>query len=355
MGRVDVAVVGAGIMGASTAWWLARQGKSVIVLERFAAGHVNGSSHGTERIFRLTHADPFWARQCVESLPLWRELEDDVRESLLLTTGHLDLGTPSDLAPKVSTAELCGIATRWMDPVEVTERWPGLSVSGPALFHAEGGRTNAEATVAAMLRRVVELGGDVRFETPVQSIATAAGGVEIVTDGATISAGVAVVTAAGWTPDLIPFVTGLPTITSSTGQVAFFTPKDSSLLWPTFIDPEVYGMSTPQGRIRLGHFLHAAPTHPDRRSFEPDPHVRSLLEQWAETHLPGVDPQPVGELSCLFGETQDDDFVIDRQGPVVVGCGFGGHGFKFAPLVGRMLAELASGDGTRVARFTLGR
>jgi sarcosine oxidase len=356
MTHVDVVVIGGGVMGASTAWWLARRGRSVVVLERFEHAHRNGSSHGTERIFRLTNADPFWSRMAVEALPLWHELEADAGESLFLTTGHIDVDTRRALQLRADAAENAGVETRWLSPAELRERWPGLRSEEHVLFHAEGGRTNAQATVDAMLRRASELGADVRYQTPVRRIRELNGGVEVETDAGPVTAGTAVVAAAGWTPYILDgVVPGLPVIETSTGQVAFFQPVEADSTWPTFVSPEVYGMSTPDGRVRVGHFRHGQPVHPDQRTFVPDPNTLGEIESWVRGCAPGLDPHNVGELSCLFGESFDDQYVMDRFGQIVVACGFGGHGFKFAPLVGRMLADLACGLSGPVDRFALGR
>ena len=358
MEQVDVVVIGGGVMGASTAWWLARRGRSVLLLERFEPRHRRGSSHGTERIFRLTNPDPFWCRHAMDALPLWRELETDSGESLMETTGHVDFDTPQHLQVVHDAAAAAGVATQLVSPDELHERWPGLAADRPVLFHAEGARTNAQATIDAMLRRTVELGGEVRHNSPALKLRETVGGVSVETEAGEVWAAVAVVTAAGWTPELVAgVVPQLPCIRSTTGQVSFFAPVDPALRWPTFVAPEVYGMSTPDGHVRVGHFLHSTPVHPDQRSFETDPATRAAIEAWVAEHAPGVDPHSVDELSCLFGETDADrgvDYVIDRVGPIVVGCGFGGTGFKFAPLVGRMLADLADGHPGPSRRFSIG-
>ncbi|MCU1393715.1 MAG: putative Monomeric sarcosine oxidase [Ilumatobacteraceae bacterium] len=357
MAPVDVIIIGGGVMGSSTAWWLARRGRSVVLLERYAQGHRNGSSHGTERIFRLTNADPFWCRHAVAALPLWRELEADTESSLFLTTGHIDYDTTDQLQLRFDAAAAAGVRTHWLAPEALAERWPGMSADRPVLFHPEGGRTNAQATIDAMVRRAAELGADVRYETPALAVRQLAEGVEVRTESETLTAGCVVVATAGWTPYVLDGqVPGLPTVDTSTGQVAFFQPHDPDATWPTFVAPEVYGMSTPDGRVRVGHFQHSEPVpHPDQRTFVPDPATRAEIERWVGAHVPGVDPHHVDELSCLFGETIDDDYIVDRCGDIVVGCGFGGTGFKFAPLVGRMLADLACGQPGPGGRFALGR
>jgi sarcosine oxidase len=101
----DVAVIGAGAVGSATAWWLARRGKSVVVLERFEAGHNRGSSHGTGCIFRLGYAEPTYVALAREALPLWRELEEDAGAELITTIGMLDFGDPHELDRLVRACE----------------------------------------------------------------------------------------------------------------------------------------------------------------------------------------------------------------------------------------------------------
>jgi sarcosine oxidase len=94
----DVVVIGAGAMGSATAWWLARLGRDVVLLEQFEQGHVRGSSHGGSRIFRFAYPDAEYVALAQAALPLWRELEDDAGVALLDTTGGLDHGDPSVIA-----------------------------------------------------------------------------------------------------------------------------------------------------------------------------------------------------------------------------------------------------------------
>ena len=93
--KTDVVVIGAGAMGSSTAWWLARRNHDVVLLEQFEQGHVRGSSHGGSRIFRLAYPDAEYVALAQLALPLWRELEDDAGVPLLDTTGGLDHGDPA--------------------------------------------------------------------------------------------------------------------------------------------------------------------------------------------------------------------------------------------------------------------
>src|SRR5256885_15365893 len=106
----DVIVVGAGAMGSATAWWLARRGRSGLVLERVEQGHVRGSSHGSSRIFRLAYPVRSYVRLAQAALPLWRELEDDAGVALLTVTGGVDHGDAATVAQVAEALTACGTA-----------------------------------------------------------------------------------------------------------------------------------------------------------------------------------------------------------------------------------------------------
>lgn len=354
--RCDAVVVGGGVMGAATAWELARRGHEVVLLDRFWAGHERGSSHGTERIFRLVYPEPDYARLAAAALPLWRELEEAAGEVLLETTGALDLGPDEALAPLAAACEAAGVPVSWLDPDEVAERWPGLRPDLAALHQADGGRTFADRALAALLRLTGHVGGTVHHDEPVERIVPERGGVEVRTAAGAYRAPVAVVTAAGWTPGLLQGIAALPPITCTREHVVAFDPVDPAAAWPSFIwhgTPERYGLAMPDGRVKLGEHGTGPAVDPDDAPPGLDPVVLERVTAWVAEHIPGVHPTPVLAATCLYAATPTDDFVLDRIGNVVVGAGFGGHGFKFAPLVGRILADLALGHAGPGGRFAL--
>ena len=101
----------------------------------------------------------------------------------------------------------------------------------------------------------------------------------------------------------------------------------------------VYGMQTPGEGIKAGWHGVGPVVDPDRRSFQPEPVQLAALQDYARTWLPGVDADAFEAISCTYTTTPDEDFILDRIGPVVIGAGFSGHGFKFTPVIGRILAE----------------
>src|SRR4051795_1786442 len=122
--KTDVVVIGAGAMGSATAWWLARRGIDVALLEQFEPGHTRGSSHGGTRIFRLAYYEPFYVRMPQAALPLWRELEDDAGEALLDITGAIDHGHPDAIDAVERALATCGARYERLTRDQATERWP---------------------------------------------------------------------------------------------------------------------------------------------------------------------------------------------------------------------------------------
>lgn len=349
--RYDVIVVGGGAMGSAAAWQLAGRGKSVLVLERFPAGHSFGASHGGVRIFRYGYSDPTYVRMVQAALPLWRELEAETGETLLEITCALDHGPTPDIDELAAAYRACGVPHERLTPEAATERWPGMRFDSVVLAQPDAGRTRAADTVAALHRAATVHGAEFRCETAVISIEPSDDGAKVLTEDAEFEAPVVVVAVGAWSQKLLsPLGIPLPPLKITEEQITHFAPQQEQPggnLWPSFMHrgPRIwYGLETPGEGIKLGEH-HAGPVladpEPDQRSFAIDATARERIRRYAERWLPGVDPEPVNEATCLYTTTPTEDFVIDRFGSVVVAAGFSGHGFKFTPLIGFRLANLA--------------
>lgn len=343
---VDAVVIGGGAIGSSTAWWLARRGRDVVLAERFVAGHDRGSSHGAVRIFRLAYPDPSFVRMAQEALSLWRELEDDCGEVLLEQIGAIDHGPPEAIAAIRAALIAGGAAHDVLSPHDVAERWPGIRVDGPALFHPAGGRTFADRTVAALQRRAAALGADVRHECPARIVRVHFGGVDVDLAGETVRARTVVVTAGAWVADVLAGTDAppLPPLTVTQETVVHFPAVDPQAAWPSFIHHDAglrYGLPSITEGIKVGGHHEGPVTDPDNRTFELSSLQVQQLTSYVEHWLPGVVPEPQFGATCLYTTTPDESFVVDRRGPIVVGSACSGHGFKFTPLTGRRLADLA--------------
>ncbi len=369
MGTIlDTVVIGGGAMGSSAAWALARRGRQVTLLEQFGPGHHNGASHGTTRNLNPGYHRPEYVAMLAEGLALWDELEQDSGEQLLARTGIVNHGAHPQL-PLVQTALThAGIHAEFLSPDEAAERWRGIRFDQQVLHMPDGGQLNPEAALPAFQRLAAARGAEIRHHTKVVELAVLDDGVRLTletggTQGTTstevVTAAQAVVTAGGWTEKLLAGAGGgklrIPRLRVTQEQPAHFRVADDGAVWPGFNHypgtgpaykawySPVYGMQTPGEGVKAGWHGVGPEVDPDRRSFLPEPVQLSALQDYARAWLPGVDADSLEAISCTYTTTPDEDFILDRIGPVVIGAGFSGHGFKFTPVVGRILADLATG------------
>lgn len=363
MTDTEVAVVGAGVMGAATARALARRGTQVVVLEQFRPANPWGASHGRARIFRMAYADPLYLRLAREALPLWRELEHDTEVDVLTLTGAVDHGDPAALAALARAFESVGEPARRIGAEEAHRHWPGLAFEGDVLHHPRAGRLDAEAAVHAFVTAAASCGGQVLPDHPVEHVELRAeDDVRLHTPTGVVRARQVVVAAGGWTASLIGDALGadLPSMRLTQEQPALFAPLTAP--WPSFIhhlpggSPEaplgigVYGTGGTEG-VKLGRHGTGREVSPAERRADADRVDEAeveRLQRYARRWLPGVDADRAVPQTCTYTTTVDSDFVIDRVGPVTVAAGFSGHGFKFAPLVGELVADLVVGVQTAV-------
>ncbi|WP_327249925.1 FAD-dependent oxidoreductase [Streptomyces sp. NBC_01320] len=351
----DVVVIGAGLTGSSAAWQLAVRGLSVTLVEARGIGHDQGSSHGTSRIFRRAYADPYYVDLTGQAEALWEELEDRCGELLRTRTGGLDHGAernPRELAALMMER---GVAAELLSPEEAQERFPGMAFAGRVVFHSDAGHLDANRTVRAGIEVAAGLGATVLEHTPVTSVERIAQGVRVHCEGRAISARRAVVAAGPWLPELLPSIGAsprLPRTWVTQQQVFHFRHRDPQAAWPTMVYKEgiqLFGL--PSGAdggqapaMKVAQHDSGTPTTATTRDGRIDPTSRDTVTAWVQRWLPGLAPDPTAEQSCLYTMTADEDFVVDRLGPVVIASPCSGHGAKFAPLIGALVADLVQGS-----------
>jgi sarcosine oxidase len=360
-----IAVVGAGLMGAATAWQLARQGHEVALIEAYDICHRHGSSHGTSRIFRRAYADPFYVGLTGQAYEQWRELEEDSSTPLLRLTGGLDLGeerNPEGLAAVLGAA---GVPCELLAPQAALERWPYMRFTGPVLYHPDAGVIDADQTVSVLVRRAIEHGTDALIGVRVTRVEVLGEDKARLhtDDGREIAADAVVIAAGPWLPELeLPLA--LPQLRVTQQQVFHFRQRDPSVRWPILVSKDaamqVFGLPSggdggPLPAVKVAEHDRGTPTTAATRSAVPDPASRTRVSGFVRDRFPGLDPDPVAEATCLYTTTPDEDFVLDRRGPLVVVSPCSGHGAKFAPLIGAMAAELATGRAEPHPRFRLDR
>jgi sarcosine oxidase len=361
--EVDVAIVGAGLAGAATAWAATRRNLSVALFEQFAIGHRRGSSHGSARVFRRAYEDGLYVRLTGESAELWRELEIDTGTTLLRTTGGVDHGPTHVIELIEEQLSGAGVLHQLLDAREAGRRWPGMRFEGPTLFHAEAGVIDAEATVRACVEASRRRGAVILDGTPVVEIVQSDNGIVLRAGEAYWHARRVVVAAGAWVATLLHGIVPFPAVTVTQQQVFHFPRRDLTVDWPTFVHRGalfVYGL--PGGRDggqhnaqKVAEHYNGTVTTASGRDGVVDAAARSRLVEYVKEWLPGLVPEPFNETTCLYTSTADEDFVLDQRGPIIVCSACSGHGAKFAPWLGVEAARLAAGEGTVQQRFSLAR
>jgi sarcosine oxidase len=323
----EIVVVGAGIMGLATAYELAKRGRDVLVLEQFRVGHTRGSSHGRSRIFRLAYPQAEWVRLAREALEAWRALEAATGETLLELNGLLELNPMSADA----LAE-CGVAAEMLNADEVTSRFPvSLPPGSVAMLQPEAGIVYADRAQRVFLAEAQKRGARLLEETRVESLAD-------------LEAETVVVTAGAWARPLLAEVGFELGVVPTRETVAYF-PLATDRPMPAVAAPvgeqhAFYALPDPPHGLKAGHHRAGPPTDPDREGTVDAAIVRRVAA-WAAEHLPLAQREPTAVETCLYTNTADERFVLERHGRYVIGSACSGHAFKFAPVVGARLAELA--------------
>ena len=359
--HVAYVVVGAGAMGLATTWQLARRGHRVIALERFERGHARGASHGATRNFNNAYEAPHYLDLLVQARAEWDELSRTTGEPLLRLHGLAkkgeDLGVTRLRGPLFTREESRGVLGKRNPP----RRWSGMRFGGDVLFTPDAGVVRAQAALEALERGARARGADVRFGHRVLRLDESAGGVTVEIEAGgdryELVADRVVVTSGAWTPGILPPSFPLPRLTVTEESPAHFAPVPGDPTWPSFnhrlsrrqYPGPVYGMPTPGEGVKVGFHLVGPVVDPDARTFQPVPALAARLRDYVAEWLPGLDPDSAVPISCTYTSTDTQDFVLDRRGRIVVGAGFSGHGFKFTPAVGAVLADLATDDAARAA------
>jgi sarcosine oxidase len=335
--RAEIVVVGAGLLGLAAARALTRRGHEIVLLEQASVGHERAGSKGASRIFRLGYTDARYVRMAMDARPLWRELEAEACVQLLAPTGQLTFGAGMDaLFRAMSDA---GASVQEMPAAEVRERFPGIAVRGDALYEPESAVIDAVATLTALKESVVDVLHD---HMTVTGIADDGRQVRVTTDSRVVEAEIAVVCPGPWSSRLL----GLDTFATLEHTAYFRTRDDSVQELPIFIEfaePAAYGLPTRSLNAYKVALHHAGPSvDPDAEGLEPQIECVDAIARVVARLLPDLDPAPLAVETCMYDNTATEDFILERRGNVVIGAGTSGHGFKFGPLLGERLADLAT-------------
>lgn len=366
---VDVVVVGAGLTGASTAWALAREGASVVLFEAHEFGHTLGSSHGSSRIFRRVYEDPRYLRMTGQAQRMWAQLESESGTSLLRWTGGIDHGRvrdPEGLAAFLGQQH-ADVPHELLGAREAEARWPGMRFTGPVLFHPDAGTIDADVAVATFLAEARRHGARSTPQAPVERIDVRGDWeVTVHTSDEAVRARSVVLANGPWMPE---FLSGsdlgieLPPVRVTQQRVFHFARREPGVSWPVVVHKEemqVFALPSgsdggPRPAVKVAQHDAGPVTTPGSRPGVLDPPGRGRILEYVKAWMPGLEDAPVADATCLYTTTADEDFVLDRRGPVVVASPCSGHGAKFAPLLGHLIGQLARGRREPEPQFALDR
>ena len=365
--RFDAVVVGVGGFGSSSLYHLAKHGSRVLGLDRFPAGHDQGSSHGDTRITRQAYFEhPDYVPLLLRSYDLWRELESESGRDLLTICGLL-LSGPADgeaIPGSLTASREHGVAIESVAASDVRERFPGFEFPDgfDTVFEPGGGFLKVEDCVRTHVELACQHGARFHSDEPVVGWTSDGETVRVRTERGEYEAASLVITAGPWAADLL---NGDQNQTSPAEEIAGrLEVRRKSLLWNRvrsdaynlenggcgflFEMPEgqFYGFPSLDGQtIKLsehtGGEVVIDPLHIDRSLRESDVNP---LARFASEVLSDVEPAPIRHSICMYTLTPDSHFLIDRHpehSNVWYGAGFSGHGFKFTSVIGEALAELA--------------
>jgi sarcosine oxidase len=353
----DVIVVGLGAMGSATACELARRGARVLGLEQFTPAHDKGSSHGQTRIIRTAYYEhPAYVPMCRAAFAGWHRLEQEVGRHLLTGCRCLSVGTPDSevVAGVQAAAKEHGLAIETLSGEDHARRFPmfHLSPGEMGVVEQEAGFLYVEECVQAHLERAIALGATLHFREQVLLWETRPGGVTVQTEGATYEARSLVLTAGPWAGSVL----GSPgaALRVMRQVVVWLKPSNPEDFrrdrFPIFIAGTPLGhfyglpMIDESGVKIARHYGAPELLSPTEIDSNPRPEDEEPVREFVRRYLPGADG-PVSRASvCRYTLTPDRHFIIDRhptEENVALAAGFSGHGFKFAPVVGSILADLA--------------
>jgi sarcosine oxidase len=355
--RFDVIVVGVGGLGSAALFHLARRRLRVLGIERFGVPNEQGSSHGVTRIIRLAYYEhPSYVPLLARAYELWRELETVAGERLLHITGSVDAGPPDSFVFEGSLRSCVehGLEHEVIDGAEVNRRFPGyrLPAESMAVFQPEGGFLLPERCIVAQVDAARRMGAAVKTNERVLEWEPAGRGVRVTSERGVYEAERLVLAAGAWEGQL----TGLPVL-AERQVLAWLDPLRPELFLPERFP--VFNLIVEEGRyygfpvlgipgFKFGRYHHLEEQgDPDVLDREPSLRDEQVLREFAERYFPDGAGPTSSLQACLFENTPDEHFLLGlhpEHDQVVVAGGGSGHGFKFASVIGEIVAQLVRGE-----------
>ncbi|XP_068945873.1 peroxisomal sarcosine oxidase [Petaurus breviceps papuanus] len=358
----DAIVIGAGIEGCFTSYHFAKNKRKVLLLEQFFLPHSRGSSHGQTRIIRRAYPEEFYTKMMEECYQIWAQLENESGTKLYRQAGFLVLGKKEEAEFRALWANLSkqGVEYKYLDSEELKRRFPNIRLPPEqvGILESSGGVLYANKALKVLQDLIRQLGGVIHDGEKVAEIKPGFP-VTVTTTTRSYQAKSLVITAGPWTNQLLlPLGIQLPLQTLRI-NVCYWREKDPGSygenfpcffgLFPDLGLHHIYGLPATEypGMMKIAYH-HGNKADPDERdcpSASPDVADVQIVSSFVRDYFPGLQPQPAIMESCMYTNSPDANFILDRHpkhANIIIGAGFSGHGFKLAPVVGKVLYELGT-------------
>lgn len=351
---VEYLVLGLGVMGSATLYHLAKAGHSAAGLDRFRSPHLHGSSHGRSRALSLYYGSPY-LELALAGREGWQDLERESGRRLFYPSGMIvfDRSISPDLHAAATAMQAMDIEYYILTPLETGARFPCLSVPTDlvAFYMPLAGFIDADEGVRTLLESAIQYGARVYPPDRIDGLDLDGPKPLARASKCTYRADTLIVTPGPWAPDLLRdchfplHVTRQNTFYFRPAHPARYGHDHVPVVGDRVADVYCFPVHGPGIKVA---FSSIGPiTTPDEHQPDAGESEAGALQAWLDRTMPGVEAQTLGGSSCFYTMTPDKDFIIGlhpHHRRVVVGAGFSGHGFKFAPAVGRLLADLATGS-----------
>jgi sarcosine oxidase len=362
MESYDVIVIGLGGMGSAAAYRLAQRGLRVLGIEQYSAGHNMGSSHGGSRItLQAYFAGEAYVPLLLRTHELWRQIEADSGTDIFTACGGLSIGRPDSaiIAGGLASARKWDIPHEQLEAAEIRRRFPTMNPSDEdvAVYEPGAGLLVPETAVLAHLQLAAAAGAELHYEEKVLSWEQrSGGGVVVRTSAGEYTAGQLVVCPGAWAPDLLTDL-GIEFEVerqvqywfAPEGDVKPFLPENHPVyVWQPEDGRIFYGFPVHHGEsagAKVAFFRAGTPCSADDIDRTVTPEESAAMAEFVRERVPSLPGKFLRAVPCLYTNTPDQHAVIARHPAhesVVVACGFSGHGFKFVPVVGEILADLVT-------------
>ena len=362
MSRLDAIVLGLGGMGSAALWHLARRGHKVLGLDQFGEAHDRGSSHGGSRLIRRAYFEhPDYVPRVSRAYELWKELEEACGRSLFHRTGLFLAGDrPGPVIDGVLRASHAHhLKIELLSHDQAKSRFPSLRAGADQtiLYEPDAGFLEVENCVRAHLEQAAVAGAGIQLDTKVLRWSADSDSVQVVTGDGIHRAKALVLCAGSWSRSMlselcVPLVIRRKVVVWFRATAPGYRVADGCPVF-CFDTPQgfFYGFPSFEGdNVKVGEHSGgepvAAPETLDRELHDCD---LAPLERFIANHLPFATPEVARHSVCMYTMTPDEHFIVDRHprySNVLIACGFSGHGFKFASVVGSALADMVSSNGT---------